>query len=317
VRGGLEFLAKADKDRQLQSKEEEAREALESLREDFREAVQFIRQDKTLAREEKVALIKQYSRLASKIEEQEEYDRQARERLEVAAGLGVVAGYMTHEAERLFSSLDDVIGQLAPLARRDSGVAETLKRIRGARDNLDGYLSYTRLYMDSLNVLAAKPFKARPQIDLVVERFGGVAARRRIHTEVAVAADLVAPAVPVALYSAVLLNLYTNAVKAIIARTAEGRALKVVIRAWNDDRQHHLEVCDTGVGIPPQLRGRVWDPFFTTTSAQNSPFGSGMGLGLPLVKSLLSRVRGTVEFAEPPSGFSTCVHVAVARGQSE
>lgn len=316
VRGGLEFLAKADKARLLRAQEAEARVALESLREDFREAVRFIQQDKTLGREEKAALIKQYSRLATQVEEQEEYDRQARERLEVAAGLGVVAGYMTHEAERLFASLDDAIERLVPLVRRDPKLGKALKGIRDSRGALDSYLSYTRLYIDSLRLPSAKAFKARPQIELVVQRFGSVAARRGIQTEVTAAADVLVPAVPVALYSAVLLNLYTNAVKAIIARSEEDGHPRVVIRAWNDERRHHFEVCDTGVGIPPQLRKRVWDPFFTTTSTQNSPLGSGMGLGLPLVKSLVSRVRGTAEFVDPPPGFSTCVHVAIARDQS-
>ena len=175
VRGGLEFLAKADKARLLRAQEQEAKVALESLREDFREAVRFIRRDKTLGREEKAALIKQYSRLATQVEEQEEYDRQARERLEVAAGLGVVAGYMTHEAERLFASLDDAIERLVPLVRRDPKLGKSVKGIREARKALDSYLSYTRLYIDSLRLPSAKPFKARPQIELVVQRFGGVA----------------------------------------------------------------------------------------------------------------------------------------------
>lgn len=316
VRGGLEYLAKADKKKTVTAQELEAKVALQSLREDFREAAKFIERNDSLPREEKAVLAKHYSQLAKKVEEQEQYDRQARSQLEVAAGLGVVAGFMTHEAERLFTALDRAITRLAAVERRDAKLADALETVRAARSDLDGYLGYARLYIDSLRLPTAKPFRAASQVDLVVQRFGHLAERRGIRTEMAVADDVMAPAVPVALYSAVLLNLYSNAVKAIIARKAMDRPMKVAIRAWNDERRHYIDVCDTGVGIPPQLRERIWDPFFTTTSTMNSPLGSGMGLGLPLVRNLLSQVRGTAEFVDPPPGFSTCAHVAIARNQT-
>ena len=315
VRGGLEYLAKADKALILAAQEQEAKAALKALREDLRQAAEFIQRNENLSHEEKAALTKHYSRLASQVEAQEQYDREARTRLEVAAGLGVVAGFMTHESERLFMALDRAIAKLAAIARRDTELAAALETVRDARSDLDGYIGYTRLYIDSLKLPAAKAFKAAPQVELIVQRFGQVAERRGVQTEVSVADDVMVPAIPVALYSAVILNLYTNAVKAIIARSVGDRQQKIAIRAWNDERRHHVDVCDTGVGVPPQLRERAWDPFFTTTSAINSPLGSGMGLGLPLVRNLLSRVKGTAEFIDPPPGFSTCVRVTIARDQ--
>jgi signal transduction histidine kinase len=90
---------------------------------------------------------------------------------------------------------------------------------------------------------------------------------------------------------------------------------RVVIKAWNDPKRHVLEVADNGIGIPPRLQKRIWDPLFTTTSAQEyNPLGSGMGLGLTLVKRVVTDVKGSIALAEdPPPGFRTCFRVIFPR----
>jgi len=118
----------------------------------------------------------------------------------------------------------------------------------------------------------------------------------------------------VTLYSGVLLNLYTNALKAIFGGQGSLDEPRVAIKAWNLPKYHILEVADTGIGIPPSLSERIWDPLYTTTSGGSSnPLGSGMGLGLSLVKRLLSEVRGKIELVDPPPGFNTCFQVRFAR----
>jgi signal transduction histidine kinase len=115
------------------------------------------------------------------------------------------------------------------------------------------------------------------------------------------------------MYSAVLLNLYTNAIKAVIAREDDDKLPRVAISAWNDQRNHYLSVQDTGIGIPPSLQKRIWDPFFTTTSRVNSPLGTGMGLGLSLVRDLVERQGGKVGLTEASPEFTTCVLITLPR----
>jgi len=66
--------------------------------------------------------------------------------------------------------------------------------------------------------------------------------------------------------------------------TATTRADAVVVR-----------VTDTGPGIPEAIRQRVFDPFFTT-----KPVGQGTGLGLDLVRRLVHRHHGDVDFTSLP-----------------
>ena len=70
-----------------------------------------------------------------------------------------------------------------------------------------------------------------------------------------------------------------------------------------------LLVCDTGIGIPPSLYERVFDPLISTTKSNTGPLGSGLGLGLTLVRRAVESFHGKVAVVDPPPGFVTAVEV--------
>ena len=83
----------------------------------------------------------------------------------------------------------------------------------------------------------------------------------------------------------VLLNLITNAVQAMPG----GGQLRIRTRSVGDDRVE-LTVADTGVGIPAERLGRIFDPFYTTKDP-----GEGTGLGLSVVHSVISNAGGSLD----------------------
>ena len=121
--------------------------------------------------------------------------------------------------------------------------------------------------------------------------------------------------IPVAAYSGVLLNLYTNAIKAVLAKEGGAQPAQVVFRGWNEGETHVVEVLDRGIGIPAELHERIFDPLFTTTSSVSNPLGSGMGLGLSLIKEVVEHSGGKVRLIDPPAGFSTCFRVQFKGGR--
>jgi signal transduction histidine kinase len=91
-----------------------------------------------------------------------------------------------------------------------------------------------------------------------------------------------------------LVNLVSNAVQAM----AEGGTLTLRTRDWagtGAEAGSQVEVVDTGSGIPPDIRDRLFLPQFTTRK-------DGKGLGLWISLALVERHGGTIEVEDAPGG---------------
>lgn len=86
----------------------------------------------------------------------------------------------------------------------------------------------------------------------------------------------------------VIVNLVTNAIKF----TPSGG--RVAVWASADEAQFVVKVQDTGRGIAPHLQHRIFD-LFTQADGSDTGRGKGLGVGLALVKDIVSLHRGTVE----------------------
>jgi two-component system, NtrC family, sensor kinase len=88
----------------------------------------------------------------------------------------------------------------------------------------------------------------------------------------------------------VLLNLIGNGLYAVDKRSREGDgtfrpALKVTTREFGESVE--VRVRDNGVGIPPENRDKLFQPFFTT-----KPTGEGTGLGLSISYEIVTQQHG-------------------------
>lgn len=309
VRAGIEYLALVDKQDLLERQEAKAKEATKRARADFRAAIQWIKESKTLTRGDKARLVEHYAELASKLDEVEEYDREARRKLETMGLLGVVAGFMTHEAARILDGLERAIEKIRGPARQDKNLAQILRELQEGYRAFKSYVDYTSTFVEALHRQRDTPFKSAAQVRRIIERFKDFAEARGIKVVNEIDGGLETPAVSVTMYSGVLLNLYTNALKAVLAAQHRADAPHIVFKGWNERKKHIVEVLDKGIGIPEDLQKRVFDPLFTTTSNLNNPLGSGMGLGLSLIREVVRHSGGTVRIVKPPRGFSTCFRV--------
>jgi two-component system, NtrC family, sensor kinase len=88
----------------------------------------------------------------------------------------------------------------------------------------------------------------------------------------------------------VLLNLYSNAYKAM----PQGGVLRIQSRSFRRQPGNvpfvEVVVADTGCGIPPDHIPKIFDPFFTTSDRVE-----GTGLGLSLTRKLVREHGGTLE----------------------
>jgi C4-dicarboxylate-specific signal transduction histidine kinase len=84
----------------------------------------------------------------------------------------------------------------------------------------------------------------------------------------------------------VLLNLIRNAVDAVRAPWQGSRELKIVSRLNSDD-MIHVEVMDSGCGLPDGEEQQIFDPFFTTKE-------EGMGMGLSISRTIIEAHGGAM-----------------------
>lgn len=96
-------------------------------------------------------------------------------------------------------------------------------------------------------------------------------------------------------------NLISNAIQAMNGR---GR-LEIVI--LEQENQVIVKIIDSGQGIPADIQAKIFEPFFTTKS-----MGEGSGLGLDIVRKIVDKHHGKVEF-DTQAGkttFKVCLPIA-------
>jgi CheY-like chemotaxis protein/anti-sigma regulatory factor (Ser/Thr protein kinase) len=89
----------------------------------------------------------------------------------------------------------------------------------------------------------------------------------------------------------ILINLCTNAAFAMSGRSGTLTIRLVKSARRNNDRDWlELSVTDTGCGIDPAIRDRIFEPYFTTKQK-----GQGTGMGLAMVHGIVSRQGGEMD----------------------
>jgi two-component system sensor histidine kinase RegB len=100
-----------------------------------------------------------------------------------------------------------------------------------------------------------------------------------------IASDILAPAAASAGIVQAVSSLLRNAFQA-----SDPRA-EVVLRLEQRGSMVHVEVCDRGAGMLPEVARRAGEPFYTTKEP-----GQGIGLGLFLARTFIERAGGTLRF---------------------
>jgi PAS domain S-box-containing protein len=222
----------------------------------------------------------------------------SREQLVASArlsALGMMAGNIAHEINNPVGIIHALASNLIEMVEQDEAVppevvARSGRRIRQTAERISSIVrSLLHISRESANerFRTTRVGKILDEtLEICRERFrsNGVRLILPVHVpEFSVAVREVQIA-------QVLLNLLQNAFDAVVDQSGE-RWVRVEVAPRED--WVVISVSDSGPGIPPGLRSRIMEPFFTT-----KPVGKGTGLGLSLSKTIAEEHGGRLEFSE-------------------
>jgi signal transduction histidine kinase len=101
-----------------------------------------------------------------------------------------------------------------------------------------------------------------------------------------------------------LLNLVSNGFYAATRRKeqndSEGYEPTLTASTKNLGDRVEVRICDNGTGIPPDVKEKMFNPFFTT-----KPAGEGTGLGLSISHDIIVKQHsGSIEVDSEPGGYT-------------
>ena len=86
-----------------------------------------------------------------------------------------------------------------------------------------------------------------------------------------------------------LIRIINNLVKNSIQATNDILKPKILVQVKKINKSALIEIIDNGLGIPNELKEKIFEPNFTTKT-------KGMGLGLSIIKNLITNYKGTISF---------------------
>jgi C4-dicarboxylate-specific signal transduction histidine kinase len=137
-------------------------------------------------------------------------------------------------------------------------------------------------------ITKATPEKSSLQINRIIEQTAVLAEGQAARNGVAIKLEL-APDSPTVLGDSiqlqqVILNLVMNGIEAMTSVADQPRILTVQSETENGE-QIRVAVLDSGIGLSEEVKGRLFEPFFTTRT-------SGMGMGLSISRSIIEAHGG-------------------------
>ena len=156
--------------------------------------------------------------------------------------------------------------------------------------------------------LERKPVDLRQALSEAVEQVNPLIKEKHHHLTLHVADDATLVLGDYKRLIQVIVNLLNNAAK----YTPDGGNLAASVTAGNDEVT--LEVSDDGIGMTPTVIARAFDTF---AQAERTPDRSqgGLGLGLALVKNLISAHGGSIQAESPGLGLGSTFVVRLPRLQ--
>jgi signal transduction histidine kinase len=230
--------------------------------------------------------------------------------LRVVASVGTQMAAFVHEVNSLLGSSQTVEAALTSIsedADLDREAKKKLRSVLGAVSDLRRGLERQGSYLVDVVTPDARRRRSRmllaERFDVAVRLVQHKAERRGVQIRNDIDPELKSPPMFASELTSVFANLLTNAIKAVgvdgeIRASSEADEDSIVVRVEN-----------TGAAVKLTEAERWFRPFESTTTEVDATLGQGMGLGLPITRSILADYGAEIRFVKPSHHFATAVEI--------
>jgi signal transduction histidine kinase len=207
---------------------------------------------------------------------------------EKLAALGQLAATVAHEVRNPLGVMRSAAQTLSETVPSGHDAAQASDFIITEIDRLANVVNSLLAFARPLQV-DARPVRVGELFDRAVLLARDDLEAKRLRVERHMAVTLPPVHADPDLLSQVLIGLLANAAEAVPPGGV------ITLDAYAADGAVQLSVADSGPGIAPELRARVFEPFFTTRAR-------GTGLGLAIARQIVEAHGGRIEVGEASSG---------------
>ena len=238
-----------------------------------------------------------YSELRDRLEDEKNLHRKLAEANKILA-LGQMASGVAHDFNNIlgaimgYSEMTMIDMPQNHVARHN--LSQILKASHRAKDVVQQILAYTRKHELERKVIDLK------EITNEALKFIRASIPSTIEIRPLIPKEPCIITADATMIHQIIMNLCTNAHHAmldqggILSLSLECLDLRTISERVDDDlkpgRYIKLSVADTGIGMPPEIIDRIFDPYFTTKE-----IGVGTGLGLSVVQGIVKSHNGAIK----------------------
>jgi signal transduction histidine kinase len=232
--------------------------------------------------------------------------------LRILAALGLTIGEFIHEIKQYQSALKYDIENI----ETNNSLDEIRKLNNRVKTNLEGLSTYVSYFDEAFseNVQRElKPIELRTVVYALKSTINGDSSKRKIEfiEPKFHGYNLYTCAMHKSEWASILFNFYTNSRKAINRVKVKG---KIFIECGKKRNSVYLEFSDNGNGIQLEKRDKIFNAFYTTSTpvgkvVKNHEEMTGTGLGLKIVRDIITSYGGKIFVKEPTKGYSTTIRV--------
>lgn len=308
----------APEKRQTFAEDKPAREAVEYLRSEFKNIV------KHVPATQRPEIRKNFELATEYISKHEEYNEGELSHLRLVASTSTLLLIFSHDVRSFLAELDTMRMDINKLVEEHPKLESSLRtieiRLGDYKNRFEQLVQLTSIVSNIKKDGKAMPLalhsrleKARSCFSLILDSYNVT-----IDIDQIPPAFRAGPVLEAELY-ALLINILSNAVKAVIAAGGEKHIKVDVEKVAGKSR---IIFRDNGIGVDLATSDDLFKAFIADPSGelyeklgeQINPedelfVGTGSGLGLGIVRSIIERRHGSIKFVQPEKGWNTKLEV--------